>query len=289
MNTTEIIKKVRKIEIKTKGLTNHIFSGEYHSAFKGRGMSFSEVREYAFGDDIRSIDWNVTARSSTPYIKVFEEERELTLMLLVDISASSLFGTTKQTKRDLITELCGVLSFSAISNNDKVGVIFFSDKIERYITPKKGKSHILFIIRELLTMEPHHNAQTNLGEALKFLNNIMKKRTIAFLLSDFISASYQDALQVAAKRHDIIGMHVFDKRDKELPDIGIVKVIDAESGLEKWIDTSSEKFRKLYTYQFQQRETETKNIFLKSGAAFVPLQTDDDYIKKLQQFFKTRK
>jgi uncharacterized protein (DUF58 family) len=289
MNTTEIIKKVRKIEIKTKGLTNHIFSGEYHSAFKGRGMSFSEVREYAFGDDIRSIDWNVTARSSTPYIKVFEEERELTLMLLVDISASSLFGTTKQTKRDLITELCGVLSFSAISNNDKVGVIFFSDKVERYITPKKGKSHILFIIRELLTMEPHHNAQTNLGEALKFLNNIMKKRTIAFLLSDFISASYQDALQVAAKRHDIIGMHVFDKRDKELPDIGIVKVIDAESGLEKWIDTSSEKFRKLYTYQFQQRETETKNIFLKSGAAFVPLQTDDDYIKKLQQFFKTRK
>jgi uncharacterized protein (DUF58 family) len=289
MNTTEIIKKVRKIEIKTKGLTNHIFSGEYHSAFKGRGMSFSEVREYAFGDDIRSIDWNVTARSSTPYIKVFEEERELTLMLLVDISASSLFGTTKQTKRDLITELCGVLSFSAISNNDKVGVIFFSDKVERYITPKKGKSHILFIIRELLTMEPHHNAQTNLGEALKFLNNIMKKRTIAFLLSDFISASYQDALQVAAKRHDIIGMHVFDKRDKELPDIGIVKVIDAESGLEKWIDTSSEKFSKLYTYQFQQRETETKNIFLKSGAAFVPLQTDDDYIKKLQQFFKTRK
>jgi len=289
MNTTEIIKKVRKIEIKTKGLTNHIFSGEYHSAFKGRGMSFSEVREYAFGDDIRSIDWNVTARSSTPYIKVFEEERELTLMLLVDISASSLFGTTKQTKRDLITELCGVLSFSAISNNDKVGVIFFSDKVERYITPKKGKSHILFIIRELLTMDPHHNAQTNLGEALKFLNNIMKKRTIAFLLSDFISASYQDALQVAAKRHDIIGMHVFDKRDKELPDIGIVKVIDAESGLEKWIDTSSEKFRKLYTYQFQQRETETKNIFLKSGAAFVPLQTDDDYIKKLQQFFKTRK
>lgn len=289
MNTTEIIKKVRKIEIKTKGLTNHIFSGEYHSAFKGRGMSFSEVREYAFGDDIRSIDWNVTARSSTPYIKVFEEERELTLMLLVDISASSLFGTTKQTKRDLITELCGVLSFSAISNNDKVGVIFFSDKIERYITPKKGKSHILFIIRELLTMEPHHNAQTNLGEALKFLNNIMKKRTIAFLLSDFISASYQDALQVAAKRHDIIGMHVFDKRDKELPDIGIVKVIDAESGLEKWIDTSSEKFRKLYTYQFQQRETEAKNIFLKSGAAFVTLQTDDDYIKKLQQFFKTRK
>jgi uncharacterized protein (DUF58 family) len=289
MNTTEIIKKVRKIEIKTKGLTNHIFSGEYHSAFKGRGMSFSEVREYAFGDDIRSIDWNVTARSSTPYIKVFEEERELTLMLLVDISASSLFGTTKQTKRDLITELCGVLSFSAISNNDKVGVIFFSDKVERYITPKKGKSHILFIIRELLTMDPHYNAQTNLGEALKFLNNIMKKRTIAFLLSDFISASYQDALQVAAKRHDIIGMHVFDKRDKELPDIGIVKVIDAESGLEKWIDTSSEKFRKLYTYQFQQRETETKNIFLKSGAAFVPLQTDDDYIKKLQQFFKTRK
>jgi uncharacterized protein (DUF58 family) len=287
--TSEILHRVRQIEIKTKGLTNHIFSGEYHSAFKGRGMSFSEVREYAYGDDIRSIDWNVTARSNTPYIKVFEEERELTLMLMVDISASSLFGTTKQTKRDLITELCAVLSFSAISNNDKVGVIFFSDKIERYIPPKKGKAHILFIIRELLTMEPHINAQTNIAESLKFLNNIMKKRAIVFLLSDFISDPYNDALNVAGKRHDIIGINVNDLRDKELPDIGILKVIDSESGLEKWIDTSNKTCRDTYKQQFEQRALETKNIFLKSGSSFIPIQTDEDYVKKLQQFFKTRK
>ncbi|GBL34417.1 uncharacterized protein Mb1516 [Filimonas sp.] len=210
MTTADILKKVRQIEIKTKGLTNHIFGGEYHSAFKGRGMSFSEVREYAYGDDIRSIDWNVTARSNTPYIKIFEEERELTLMLLVDISASSLFGTTQQTKRNLITEICAVLSFSAITNNDKVGVIFFSDKVERYIAPKKGRSHILFIIRELITMEPHRNAQTNVQAALKFLNNIMKKRAITFLLSDFNSAPFSDALNVAGKRHDIIGINVHD-------------------------------------------------------------------------------
>ncbi len=230
MTTADILKKVRQIEIKTKGLTNHIFGGEYHSAFKGRGMSFSEVREYAYGDDIRSIDWNVTARSNTPYVKIFEEERELTLMLLVDISASSLFGTVSQTKRSLITEICAVLSFSAITNNDKVGVIFFSDKVERYIAPKKGRSHILFIIRELITMEPHRNAQTNIQAALKFLNNIMKKRAITFLLSDFISEPYKEALNVAGKRHDIIGINVSDKRDKEIPDVGVMKVMDAESG-----------------------------------------------------------
>lgn len=289
MTTTEILKKVRQIEIKTRGLTNHIFGGEYHSAFKGRGMSFSEVREYAYGDDIRSIDWNVTARSNTPFIKVFEEERELTLMLLVDISASSLFGTTKQTKRDLITEICAVLSFSAITNNDKVGVIFFSDKIERYIAPKKGKSHILFIIRELITMEPHRNAQTNLQEALRFLNNIMKKRAITFILSDFISAPYNDALNVAGKRHDIIGINVFDKRDKEIPDVGVIQVQDAESGQLVWVDTSSLAFQRQYKSSYLKQEQQTKEVFMKSGSSFVPIQTDEDYVKKLQLFFKGRK
>jgi uncharacterized protein (DUF58 family) len=289
MTTADILKKVRQIEIKTKGLTNHIFGGEYHSAFKGRGMSFSEVREYAYGDDIRSIDWNVTARSNTPYVKIFEEERELTLMLLVDISASSLFGTTSQTKRNLITEICAVLSFSAITNNDKVGVIFFSDKVERYIAPKKGRSHILFIIRELITLEPHHNAQTNIQAALKFLNNIMKKRAITFLLSDFISEPYKEALNVAGKRHDIIGINVSDKRDKEMPDIGVMKVRDAESGKMIWVDTSSTSFRKKYAANYLQHEQHTRDVFMKSGSSFVPIQTDDDYVQKLQLFFKARK
>lgn len=289
MTTADILKKVRQIEIKTKGLTNHIFGGEYHSAFKGRGMSFSEVREYAYGDDIRSIDWNVTARSNTPYVKIFEEERELTLMLLVDISASSLFGTTSQTKRNLITEICAVLSFSAITNNDKVGVIFFSDKVERYIAPKKGRSHILFIIRELITLEPHHNAQTNIQAALKFLNNIMKKRAITFLLSDFISEPYKEALNVAGKRHDIIGINVSDKRDKEIPDIGVMKVRDAESGKMIWVDTSSTSFRKKYAANYQQHEQYPRDVFMKSGSSFVPIQTDDDYVQKLQLFFKARK
>ena len=289
MTTADILKKVRQIEIKTKGLTNHIFGGEYHSAFKGRGMSFSEVREYAYGDDIRSIDWNVTARSNTPYVKIFEEERELTLMLLVDISASSLFGTTSQTKRNLITEICAVLSFSAITNNDKVGVIFFSDKVERYIAPKKGRSHILFIIRELITLEPHHNAQTNIQAALKFLNNIMKKRAITFLLSDFISEPYKEALNVAGKRHDIIGINVSDKRDKEMPDIGVMKLRDAESGKMIWVDTSSTSFRKKYAANYQQHEQYTRDVFMKSGSSFVPIQTDDDYVQKLQLFFKARK
>jgi len=289
MTTADILKKVRQIEIKTKGLTNHIFGGEYHSAFKGRGMSFSEVREYAYGDDIRSIDWNVTARSNTPYVKIFEEERELTLMLLVDISASSLFGTTSQTKRNLITEICAVLSFSAITNNDKVGVIFFSDKVERYIAPKKGRSHILFIIRELITLEPHHSVQTNIQAALKFLNNIMKKRAITFLLSDFISEPYKEALNVAGKRHDIIGINVSDKRDKEIPDVGVMNVRDAESGKMIWVDTSSTSFRKKYAENYLQHEQHTRDVFMKSGSSFVPIQTDDDYVQKLQLFFKARK
>ena len=289
MTTTEILHKVRQIEIKTKGLTNHIFSGEYHSAFKGRGMSFSEVREYAYGDDIRSIDWNVTARSNTPYIKVFEEERELTLMLMVDISASSLFGTTKQTKRDLITEVCAVLAFSAITNNDKVGVVFFSDKIERYIAPKKGKSHILYIIRELLTLEPHSNAQTNINEALRFLNNVLKKRSIVFLLSDFISPPYKDGLTIACKRHDLIGIHGSDKRDAEIPSVGLVQVHDAEAGTKKWIQTSDPKFQKMYKEQFEKKAKEIQLNLLKTGAASVAIRTDEDYVKKLQLFFKARR
>lgn len=287
-NINDILKRVRSIEIKTKGLTNHIFGGEYHSAFKGRGMSFSEVREYSFGDDVRSIDWNVTARFNSPFIKVFEEERELTLMLLVDISGSALFGTA-QSKRDLITEICAVLSFSAITNNDKVGVIFFSDKIERYIAPKKGKSHILFIIRELITMTPHRNAKTDISQALKFLNNIMKKRSITFLMSDFVSGDYKAALQIASKKHDLIGIHVYDQRDVELPDIGIVHIEDSETHESRWIDTSSADFQKQYKKQFEQIERITKDSFAKSGASLVSIRTDDDYVKKLKIFFKSRR
>lgn len=284
----ELLKKVRRIEIKTKGLSNHIFSGEYHSAFKGRGMSFSEVREYAYGDDIRSIDWNVTARFKSPFIKVFEEERELTLMLLVDVSRSSLFGTNKLNKRELITELCAVLSFSAISNNDKVGVLFFSDRVEKYIAPKKGKAHILYIIRELLTMESNPGSHTDINEALRYLNAIVKKRCISFLLSDFISPSYEQALRITARKHDLIGIHVSDKRDKDFPDIGLLQVKDAETGQLQWVDTSSSQFRKNYTQDFMLREKETLNAFRKAGASLIHIQTEDDYIKKLQVFFKGR-
>ena len=285
---SSILKRVRQIEIKTKGLSNHIFSGEYHSAFKGRGMNFSEVREYSFGDDVRSIDWNVTARFKSPFVKVFEEERELTLMLLVDISASSLFGTQKQSKRELITELCAVLSFSAITNNDKVGVIFFSDKIERYIPPKKGRSHILFIIRELLTMTPQPNAQTDITQALKFLNSIMKKKTISFLLSDFICPEYKNALQIAAKRHDLIGIQTYDPGDMNLQNVGLVLAEDFETGQTQWIDTSSKAIQQMYNQRAQANLSQTKNTFIKSGAQLIQVSTVDDHVKKLQVFFKSR-
>lgn len=283
-----LLRKVRQIEIKTKGLSNHIFSGEYHSAFKGRGMSFSEVREYSYGDDVRSIDWNVTARFRSPFIKVFEEERELTLMLIVDISASSLFGTKKLNKRELITEICAVLAFSAISNNDKVGVILFSDRIEKYIPPKKGKSHILFIIRELLSIQAHKKSTTNIEEALKFMNAVMKKRCISFLLSDFISPDFDQALKLTAKKHDLIGIQVYDERDTQFPDIGLIQVQDAESGLMQWIDSSSAQFRQAYAQSFLKHETQTTNAFRKSGSSLLSIRTDDDYIKKLQVFFKGR-
>lgn len=283
-----LLRKVRQIEIKTKGLSNHIFSGEYHSAFKGRGMSFSEVREYSYGDDVRSIDWNVTARFRSPFIKVFEEERELTLMLIVDISASSLFGTKKLNKRELITEICAVLAFSAISNNDKVGVILFSDRIEKYIPPKKGKSHILFIIRELLSIQAQKKSTTNIEEALKFMNAVMKKRCISFLLSDFISPDFDQALKLTAKKHDLIGIQVYDERDTQFPDIGLVQVQDAESGIMQWIDSSSAQFRQAYAQSFLKHETQTTNAFRKSGSSLLSIRTDDDYIKKLQVFFKGR-
>jgi uncharacterized protein (DUF58 family) len=245
VETTELLKKVRKIEIKTRGLSNQIFSGEYHSAFKGRGMAFSEVREYMPGDDIRNIDWNVTARFNHPFVKIFEEERELTVMLLVDISASGDYGTRRQFKRELITELCAVLSFSAIQNNDKIGVIFFSDKIEKFIPPKKGKSHILRIIRELIDFKPSSSG-TDIGGALRYFTNMIKKRSISFLISDFQTAGYDDALKIAARKHDLVAIRIYDHRESELPDIGLIRMQDAETGSLLWVDSSSKTTREQY-------------------------------------------
>lgn len=282
-----MLKKVRQIEIKTKGLSNHIFSGEYHTAFKGRGMSFSEVREYQYGDDVRSIDWNVTARYANPHIKIFEEERELILMLLVDISASSLFGTY-QKKRDLITELCATLAFSALSNNDKVGVIFFSDQVEKFIAPKKGKSHILYIIRELLTIEARKGAGTNVEEAFRFLNNVIKKRSIAFILSDFLAADFKQSLQIAKKRHDIIGLQVYDQCDAEIPNIGLVKVQDSENGNELWLDTALPSLRTFYTQRFARKTAAIQETFKKSGADMISISTHEDFVKPLKGFFSKR-
>jgi uncharacterized protein (DUF58 family) len=288
MTTTEILKKVRRIEIKTKGLSNHIFAGEYHSTFKGRGMSFSEVREYTPGDDVKFIDWNVTARFSHPFVKVFEEERELIVMLLVDISSSSLFGTQKQLKRDLITELGAVLSFSATTNNDKVGVIFFSDKVEKYIPPKKGKGHILRIIRELIALEPQHTGDTDVRVALEFLNNVLKKRSITFLLSDFVSRPYDQALQLAARKHDLVGIHIYDKYDKELPAAGLVQVVDAESGKMFWLDTDNKAVRTQYAGAYENNNKYCVQSFRKSGASLLHVRTDEDYVKVLQGYFKGR-
>jgi uncharacterized protein (DUF58 family) len=269
-------------------LSNHIFAGEYHSAYKGRGMSFSEVREYTPGDDVKSIDWNVTARFSHPFVKVFEEERELTVMLLVDISGSSLFGTSIRLKRELITELCAVLSFAAATNNDKVGVVFFSDKIERYIPPKKGKSHILRIIRELLTIEASPNSGTDVSVPLAFLNSVLKKKTIAFLMSDFVSPLLDKALMLAARKHDLVGIHVYDASDKELPQLGLVQVQDAETGIDHWIDTSDAQLRQRYTYTFENNRRNYSQAFTKSGASWLSIRTDQDYVKSLQTYFKGR-
>ena len=287
METTELLKKVRRIEIKTKRLTNNVFSGEYHSHFKGRGMSFSEVREYQFGDDIRNIDWNVTARFKKPFIKVFEEERELTVMLLVDVSGSEIFGSMKQMKKELITEICAVLAFSAIQNNDKVGVIFFSDKIEKFIPPKKGKSHILRIIRELLDFEPESKA-TNISEALRFFSNIMKKKAIVFVLSDFMDRGYKEALSIAGRKHDITGIRVYDQREEEIPDIGLLRAVDAETGAVTWVNTSSKKVRDKYKKWHLEGVKVFRDAFLKSGADSISIRADESYVKKLLTFFKRR-
>ncbi|MBK8625543.1 MAG: DUF58 domain-containing protein [Saprospiraceae bacterium] len=287
MDTSEIIKKVRKLEIKTKGLTKHIFSGEYHSAFKGRGMSFSEVRDYQYGDDVRNIDWNVTARTGGPHVKIFEEERELTVMLLIDVSASSFFGTVGRFKNEMMTELAAVIAFSAITNNDKVGAILFSDTIEKYLPPKKGKQNILRIIRELINITPEKQG-TNLSEALIYLNNIEKKRSITFILSDFIALNYEQALNIAAKKHDIIGIKISDPREKNLPNVGLVKVLDAESGRERIIDTSDIKVRDAWRNHFLAQTDTFSKTFALAKSDTVSIQTDEDYIKAMQVFFKRR-
>jgi uncharacterized protein (DUF58 family) len=287
METAELLKKVRKIEIKTRGLSSQVFSGTYHSAFKGKGMTFSEVREYQPGDDVRSIEWNVTARYNHPFVKVFEEERELTVMLLVDVSASRSFGTRTQLKQDLITELCAVLSFSAIQNNDKIGVIFFSDKIEKFIPPKKGKSHILRIIRELIEFQPEHNG-TNISIALKYLTNIIKQRCIAFVISDFYDNNFDDALKIANKKHDIVALKIYDEREQILPNVGMIRIKDAETGEVKWIDTSDEKVRKLYALNAKQYNEKLNTLFMKSGVDFTEIATHQPYIKPLINLFKKR-
>ena len=287
MDTTELLKKVRKIEIKTKGLTKHIFSGEYHSAFKGRGMSFSEVREYTFGDDVRNIDWNVTARTGDAHVKIFEEERELTVMLLVDVSPSCFYGTRDQFKHELITELCAVIAFSAIQNNDKVGMILFSEEVELYIPPKKGRQHTLRIIRELVNHEPR-GKKTNLTTPLTYVNNIIKKRSIAFVLSDFISDDYTDALRIAAKRHDVIGCKIYDRTEHELPDAGLIKVVDSESGLEMLIDSSNKQVRENYTRHFEENHRAFKQTFARSKSDTLIIEAGTSYIRLLHQFFKKR-
>jgi uncharacterized protein (DUF58 family) len=287
METSELLKKVRKIEIKTRGLSNQIFSGEYHSAFKGRGMTFSEVREYQPGDDIRSIDWNVTARFNNTFVKVFEEEREMTVMLLVDVSASGEFGTQKQLKQELITELCAVLAFSSIQNNDKIGVIFFSDKIEKFIPPKKGKSHVLRIIRDLIEFKPEHK-KTDIKQALKYLTNVITKRSIAFVISDFMADDFMDALKIANKKHDLVALQIYDKREHELPDIGFLKVIDAETGTLKWIDTSDKNVRIHYDASALKQEAKLKEMFNKCGVDAAKINTAESYIKPLMNLFKRR-
>jgi uncharacterized protein (DUF58 family) len=287
METSELLKKVRKIEIKTKGLSANIFSGEYHSAFKGRGMSFSEVRAYNYGDDVRNIDWNVTARTGVPFIKVFEEERELTVMLVIDMSGSAFFGTQSQFKNDLITEICAVLAFSAINNNDKVGVIIFSDTIEKFISPKKGRGHILLIIRELLNFEPSGKS-TNIAGALQYLNSLIKKRSICFILSDFMAKGYDDALRIAAKRHDIIGVHIRDPKEEQLPPVGLFRAIDAETGERLWIDTSDPSVRAQYAKGYQDNFQYFKTLFNKTGVDFMSVSTTESYVNVLMKFFKSR-
>ncbi len=287
METKDLLKKVRKIEIKTRGLSRQIFAGEYHSAFKGRGMTFSEVREYQYGDDIRSIDWNVTARFNHPYVKVFEEERELTVMLLIDVSASGEFGTQGQMKRTLITEISAVLSFSAIENNDKIGVILFSDRIEKFIPPQKGRKHILRIIRELLEYKPQSRG-TDISESLRFLTNAIKKRCTAFLISDFRDKGYARSLQIANNKHDVAALHIYDIRETSLPAVGMLRVLDAESGVERWIDTSKSRVRENYAMKWESHLEIMKEIFSRAGVDSVSIHTGEDYVKPLIRLFKHR-
>ncbi len=287
MTTSEILKKVRELEIKSKKLTSDLFTGEYHSAFKGKGMSFKEVREYAAGDDIRFIDWNVSARFGHPFSKIFEEERELTVVLLVDISRSSLFGTLHARKRDIATEIGAVLSFSAVNNGDKIGIIFYSDRVEGYIPPKKGKDHALFIVRQLLSREPKGKG-TELGKALRYFNNVTRQKSIAFILSDFIDANYEDALRIAGKKHDVIGIKLYDKMDQLLPDAGMLQVKDAESGQTKWVDSSDRFVRYSYEQEFFRVTQYSTQTFKKAGCDLLHIRTDQDYVKVLQRFFLGR-
>ena len=288
METSEIIKKVRKIEIKTRGLSSNIFAGQYHSAFKGRGMAFSEVREYQYGDDVRDIDWNVTARFHRPYVKVFEEEREMTVMLLIDVSGSLDFGTQKQMKRDMVTEIAATLAFSAIQNNDKIGVVFFSDKIEKYIPPKKGRKHIFYIISEMLEFQPE-STRTDVKQAIEFLSSVQKRRTTAFILSDFyVRGDFLQSLQIANRKHDVVAIQVYDQRARELPDVGLMKVVDAETGYEQYVDTSSKKLRQAYNKYWLTRQAQLQETFNKSNVDSVSIATNDDFVKLLLLLFKKR-
>jgi uncharacterized protein (DUF58 family) len=287
MDTRELLKKVRLIEIKTRGMVNQVFSGEYHSVFKGRGMEFSEVRDYQFGDDIRTIDWNVSARFNHPFVKVFEEERELTVMLLVDFSRSGSFGTAQQLKNEIAAEICAVLAFSAIKNNDKVGLIMFTDRIEKFVPPKKGRAHILRIVRELISLQPG-GAGTNIREALEYFNHVNKKRCIAFIISDFIDDGYDQILRIISKKHDIIAVEIFDPREEELPDVGLVKMRDAETGEPRWIDTGDSRLRTGFRAYWRKRRADRKQLFLRSKVDAIPIRVDKPYIKPIVDFFKLR-
>lgn len=287
MDTKELLKKVRKIEIKTRRLSDHIFGGEYHSTFKGRGMTFSEVRQYQYGDDVRAIDWNVTARYNEPFVKVFEEERELTMMLLADVSGSELFGTSNRFKKEIITEISATLAFSALQNNDKVGLILFSDEVELFIPPKKGQSHVLRIIRELLEFSPE-SKKTNVGEALKFLTNVIKKRAIVFVLSDFICEDYERTLKITGNKHDLTGIRIYDQREEKIPNLGVVQMQDAETGQSMLVNTQSKKVRHSYAVYYKDRVAYFKEIFKKSGCGTLDCRVDESYVKKLLAYFKRR-
>lgn len=287
MDTKALLKKVRKIEIKTRRLSDHVFGGEYHSTFKGRGMTFSEVRQYQFGDDVRAIDWNVTARYNEPFVKVFEEERELTLMLVVDVSGSEAFGTRSQFKREILTEIAATLAFSALQNNDKVGLVLFSDQIELFIPPKKGRSHILRIIRELLEFKPL-SLKTDISSALEFLSSVLKKKAIVFLMSDFMNEGYEKTLRIAAKKHDLTGIRVFDPMEESLPNLGMVPMIDAETGKMKWINTFSKNIRRMYTMRYANHVNNFEELFKKNGAGHLSCSVEESYVKKLLKYFKAR-